>query len=131
MIRNKNRPTSPHLSIYKPQISSVMSIMHRITGAVLFFCVLSLSWGMILMLINSMGIYSAGCDVSKVFYTPWFNIYLGCFLFCLYYHFLNGVRHLFWDIGFGFEKSTMYISGWIVLLFTAVLTIFTMYLGLK
>jgi succinate dehydrogenase / fumarate reductase cytochrome b subunit len=131
MTRNKGRPTSPHLSIYKPQISSVMSIMHRITGAILFICILSLSWIMILMLSNIMGIYSLGCDFSKVFYSMWFDIYLGCFLFCLYYHFLNGVRHLFWDIGCGFEKSTMHISGWAVILLTVVMTILTMYLGLK
>ena len=131
MIRNKSRPTSPHLSIYKPQISSVMSIMHRITGAMLFVFILSLSWLIILMLSNSVGIYSIGCDFSKLFHSMWFNMYLGCFLFCLYYHFLNGVRHLFWDIGYGFEKSTMHVSGWAVILLTLVMTTFTMYLGLK
>lgn len=131
MIKNRKRPLSPHLSIYKPQISSVMSIMHRITGGVLFFCVLSLSWIMILMLSNSMGLISLQCHSDSLFSSLWFKAYMLSFIFCLYYHFLNGVRHLFWDIGYGFEKLTMHISGWAVILLTVVMTIFTIYLGLK
>ncbi len=124
----KRRPLSPHLSIYKPQISSVLSIMHRITGVLLFIFVLALSWLMILMLSSSMGFALLEWDFISIVNSCWFKVCLLCVLFCLYFHLLNGIRHLFWDIGIGFEIRSMHKSGWFVILCTLLMTAFTLYL---
>ena len=122
------RPLSPHLSIYKMQISSVLSIMHRITGFFLFVFIVALSWFMIVMLSNSMGFKLLEWDFISIVNSWWFQIYLLCVLFCLYFHLLNGIRHFFWDIGLGFEIRTMHKSGWAVIFCTLFMTGFTLYL---
>lgn len=124
----RQRPLSPHLSIYKPQISSVLSIMHRITGVFLFIFILALSWLMIVILTNSMGFALLELDLVSMVNSLWFKLFLLCVLFCLYFHLLNGIRHLFWDIGLGFEIGTMHKSGWFIILFTMLMTAFTSYL---
>ena len=131
MTQHCDRPLSPHLSIYKPQISSVLSIMHRITGVVLFICILDLAWFMILLLGNGIGFSFVDWDLVSMSNTWWFKLYIICLLFCLYYHLLNGIRHLLWDAGFGFEKSTMHKTGWGVVVLTIVMTAFTLYLMLQ
>lgn len=125
---SSKRPLSPHLSIYKPQISSVLSIMHRITGVFLFIFVLALSWLMIFMLSSSMGFLLLECDFSTIVNSFLFKACLLGGLFCLYFHLFNGIRHLFWDIGLGFEISSMYKSGWFVVFCTLLMTAFTLYL---
>ena len=124
----RGRPLSPHLSIYKPQISSVLSIMHRITGLLLFIFVLALSWLMILMLSSSMGFALLEWDFIFIVNSCWFKAYLLCVLFCLYFHLFNGIRHLFWDVGLGFEIKSIHKSGWFVILCTLLMTAFTLYL---
>lgn len=124
----KSRPLSPHLSIYKPQISSVLSIMHRITGVFLFIFIIALSWLMILMLSSSMGFALLEWDFLSIVNSCFFKACLLGVLFCLYFHLFNGIRHLFWDIGLGFEISSMHKSGWFVMLCTLLMTAFTLYL---
>ena len=126
----KKRPLSPHLSIYKPQISSVLSIMHRITGVLLFIFILNLSWLMIVLLSNSMGFKLLNWDFVYILNSCWFKCYLGCILFCLYFHLFNGIRHLFWDAGLGFKIVSMHKSGWLVILGTLLMTVFTVFLML-
>ena len=104
---NQNRPLSPHLQVYKPQVTSVLSIFHRMTGV-------ALSVGLML-LVGWIFSLSFGENIFK-YYSYFLGSWLGLlvmfsFTFALSYHFCNGVRHLFWDAGYGYEISTVYKSG--------------------
>ena len=120
---NRPRPLSPHLQIYKPQITSILSIFHRLTG-------ISLSIGSFIIVAwivsLSMGVESYSYFMSIV--DNWFiqTIIFG-FAFALFYHFSNGIRHLFWDAGLGFELKSVYVSGTIVVLNAIILTTLTLY----
>ena len=120
---NRSRPLSPHLQIYKPQITSILSIFHRLTG-------ISLSIGSFIIVAwivsLSMGVESYSYFMSIV--ANWFiqTIIFG-FAFALFYHFSNGIRHLFWDAGLGFELKSVYVSGSIVVLNAIILTSLTLY----
>ena len=120
---NRSRPLSPHLQIYKPQITSILSIFHRLTG-------ISLSIGSFIIVAwivsLSMGVESYSYFMSIV--DNWFiqTIIFG-FAFALFYHFSNGIRHLFWDAGLGFELKSVYVSGSIVVLNAIILTTLTLY----
>jgi succinate dehydrogenase / fumarate reductase cytochrome b subunit len=120
---NRSRPLSPHLQIYKPQITSILSIFHRLTG-------ISLSIGSFIIVAwivsLSMGVESYSYFMSIV--DNWFiqTIIFG-FAFALFYHFSNGIRHLFWDAGLGFELKSVYISGSIVVLNAIIFTTLTLY----
>ncbi|MCC8369357.1 MAG: succinate dehydrogenase, cytochrome b556 subunit [Rickettsia endosymbiont of Oxypoda opaca] len=113
-----NRPTSPHLAIYKPQISSVLSIMHRMTGIGLFFALSILAWGVILWRFsefdNSYLQLANSCIIK---------ICLILVTFSWFYHLCNGIRHLFWDSGYGFSIKAINITGWCAVIASVVMTI--------
>jgi len=118
MSDSKN-PLSPHLQIYRWHVSSLLSITHRISGVInllalilIFFWLLALSFGesnyeLLLLLINSF--------IGKFF--------LIGFTWSMSFHILSGIRHLVWDLGYGFEIKTANISGLIVIVFSLVLTV--------
>ena len=113
------RPLSPHLTIYKPQITSVLSIAHRITGFAMFISMIVIAW----WVINSIyGCFECATSLLSLWFikTLLFFVLLG-----LFYHMLNGIRHLFWDMGFGYRLKSVNLSGVIVLLLAASLTIVT------
>ncbi len=122
-----NRPLSPHIQIYKPQITSITSILHRITGVGLYIGLLLLcaviSYYTYQINFIDQDTYECDCMVFIVI------IYSVMFLwsFALYYHLCNGVRHLFWDIGKGFEIKTVKKTGIIVILTSLLLTILSFY----
>ena len=106
-----NRPLSPHLSIYRPQITSVLSIFHRLTGAGLFFSsILIIAW---------IAAVAAGAEYYKsikFFYSsPPLLLVLSISLWGLWYHFFTGIRHLYWDLGLGFNLRSVSLSGWIAI----------------
>ncbi len=113
-----SRPTSPHLTIYKPQISSVLSIMHRATGIVLYLGALAMvAW------LAVAAYYPAHYAAWHECATSWAGrIVLLGFALSFFYHLANGIRHLFWDIGAGYSLKAATISGWLVLLFTVTAT---------
>lgn len=120
----KNRPLSPHLSIYKMQLTSALSILHRITGAYLYIGLAVFSWIVFLAvyfpyIITEMSEYI----YSNMFTAGLFKFMMLSWTFSLFYHQLNGIRHLFWDIGKGFELKTTYLSGKIVFGLSILLTI--------
>ena len=123
-MSERKRPLSPHLQIYKPQISSISSITHRITGVILYFAIIAISWYIFYYAyqINVGGdsIFSQ-CGILKYLLYP-AAIFT---IFALYYHFLNGIRHLFWDIGKGFDKEIATRNGIIILASSVLLTILT------
>ncbi len=121
----QNRPLSPHLQIYKKQITSVLSITHRMTGLVLAFGAFLLAYWLISA--------TYGPDVFQTAQNlmgSWFGklVLLGI-TFSLYYHLGNGVRHLGWDFGFGFELPTVRATGIAVVVFAIVLTVVTWFAG--
>ena len=122
-----NRPLSPHIQIYKPQITSITSILHRITGVGLYIGLLLLcaviSYYTYQINFIDQDTYECDCMVFIVI------IYSVMFLwsFALYYHLCNGLRHLFWDIGKGFEIKTVKKTGIIVILTSLLLTILSFY----
>lgn len=112
------RPLSPHLTIYKPQITSMLSISHRISGVFLFLGILALSWWTI------MSVYQQCNCLDVIFKSIFGKIILFFWSQALFYHMLNGVRHLFWDIGKGFELKTLNNTGIIVFVGSIFLNIF-------
>jgi succinate dehydrogenase / fumarate reductase cytochrome b subunit len=121
-----SRPLSPHLQIYKPQLTSVLSISHRITGV-------ALSVGT-LLLVAWIAATAKGPDtfaiVAGFLGSPIGLLLLFGWSVALFYHLANGIRHLFWDAGYGFEIETAYRSGWIVLGATIALTVLAWIAGI-
>jgi succinate dehydrogenase / fumarate reductase cytochrome b subunit len=116
-----NRPLSPHLQVYRLPLVALLSITHRITGV-------ALSVGAILLAIW-LGAAAYGPDaydqVSALLATPIGLIILFGFSAAFYYHLCNGIRHLVWDFGKGFELPTVARSNVLVLVGAVVLTIGT------
>lgn len=121
-----NRPLSPHLMIYRPQMSSVLSIFHRFTGVGLGVGTLLLVWWLVAAATSDAAYAQVAWFVSS-----WLG-YLCLFgwTVCLWYHFCNGIRHLGWDFGHGFEITTMRATGIAMLTATAVLTVLTWIIAL-
>lgn len=121
-----SRPTSPHLQIYRWNISSFTSILHRLTGVVLYFSIVAISWYIVYYTYQvNIAESSETCDCPmQAIFDKIFSLAAIAVTFCLYYHFANGIRHLFWDIGKGFTKETAKTNGFLVialsLIFTAV-----------
>jgi succinate dehydrogenase / fumarate reductase cytochrome b subunit len=113
------RPLSPHLQVYKPQLTSVLSITHRATGVALAFgTILLVYW----LLAASMG--PDAYEAAQALIRSWFGrICLLGWTFSLFYHLANGIRHLVWDAGYGFELPQVYASGWAVVIATLGLTL--------
>jgi succinate dehydrogenase / fumarate reductase, cytochrome b subunit len=110
MANGISRPLSPHLQIYRPQITSVLSITHRATGVALSVGTLLLVWWL-LAAANGPEAFS---HVSA-FVKSWFGILLLLgWTWSLFYHLLAGMRHLVWDAGYALELPQVELGGWIV-----------------
>lgn len=123
----KKRPTSPHLQIYKWNISSFTSILHRFTGILLYLSILVISWYVVYYTyqINiSESSETCDCPMGAIF-NKIFSLAATIVTFALYYHFINGIRHLFWDIGKGFTKETAQTNGFLVIALSLIFTIIT------
>lgn len=116
-----NRPLSPHLQIYRPQLTSVLSILHRLTGVFLAVGLLALVYWLSAL---SQGPESY-LDATRVMGSLPGKLLLLGWALSFFFHLLNGIRHLFWDAGKGFELSQVYSSGWMVILGAVVLTVVT------
>lgn len=118
------RPLSPHLSIYKPQITSVTSITHRATGVFLLlglFVLVKLLW--------EIATQSACQCMSTLLHTQGGKVALTLWAAAFYYHLFNGIRHLLWDFGKGYEVHTAARTGWLVILGTIATTALSWYLA--
>ncbi len=116
-----SRPTSPHLTIYRWQNSMVLSIAHRITGVGLYAGLVLFAYWLWTAAYHPTGYASLheclSSFLGKLFLFGW--------TLAFYYHFANGIRHLFWDIGKGFALPAMAKSGWTVVFFAILMTGFT------
>lgn len=125
-MKPTSRPLSPHLQIYRFQLHMAMSIFHRITGV-------ALAVGTLLLIywLASAAHGPEAYDSAAGFLGSWFGLLL---IFgwsvALFYHLCNGIRHLLWDAGQGFEIEQIRKSGIVVLAATAVLTVLAWILGL-
>ncbi|TXH37525.1 MAG: succinate dehydrogenase, cytochrome b556 subunit [Rhodospirillaceae bacterium] len=119
------RPTSPHLQIYKPQLTSATSIFHRLTGVGLAIGTLVLVYWLIAAAMGNEAFDMAETIVGSVIG----RILLFLWSLAFFYHLLNGIRHLAWDAGFGFELPAAYRSGYAVIIGTVVLTLLAWVLG--
>jgi succinate dehydrogenase / fumarate reductase cytochrome b subunit len=117
-MSNKNqRPLSPHIGIYKPQITSVLSISHRISGFALYVGAILLAWWIIA------NIYGCASCINSLITSDAGRILLVLWSFALFYHMLNGIRHLFWDMGKGFAIKTVNRTGILVVISALVMTV--------
>jgi succinate dehydrogenase / fumarate reductase cytochrome b subunit len=121
-VNRGNRPLSPHLSIYRSQLSMITSITHRITGVGLTLGAVLVVWWFLAASTNAE--YFATADAVL---TSWFGalVLIGS-LWALCYHFLNGIRHLVWDTGRGLGRETAQKTGIAVLVGSVVLTALTL-----
>jgi succinate dehydrogenase / fumarate reductase cytochrome b subunit len=124
-VNRGNRPLSPHLTIYKPQLNSMMSIFHRVTGVGLTLAAILVVWW-----------FLAAAAGPEAFATAdgWITSWLGGLVLiasvaALWYHFLNGIRHLVWDTGAAYDLDLVEKSGLAILAGTGLLTLVTIFLA--
>lgn len=112
------RPLSPHLSVYRPSITMMMSIFHRITGAALFFGTL-----LVVVLLVALAAGRDSYAMVQAIYGSWFGklVLLG-YSWALFHHMLGGVRHLIWDTGAMLEREVRLKLAWATLIGSAALT---------
>jgi succinate dehydrogenase / fumarate reductase cytochrome b subunit len=113
------RPLSPHLQVYKPQITSVLSILHRVTGAALAVGTL-----LVVYWLAAIAGGEESFNTANAIFGSWFGrLMLFGWSWALFYHLANGIRHLVWDAGFGFDLPTVHLSGKIMVATSFALTI--------
>jgi succinate dehydrogenase / fumarate reductase, cytochrome b subunit len=113
------RPLSPHLQIYKPQLTSVLSFTHRACGVALAVGSIFLVWWLVAA-VSGGNAFEAAQD----FWGSWLGLLLLFgWTYSLFFHLCNGIRHLAWDTGWGFDLKETYASGWTVVGASAVLTV--------
>jgi succinate dehydrogenase / fumarate reductase cytochrome b subunit len=118
-MNSRERPLSPHLSIYRWPITMTLSILHRVTGVALSvgFAILA-AW-----LLSA----AAGADpygrFAELMQSGGGRVLLVLFSLAFFYHLANGVRHLIWDLGYGFEIPQANTSSWVVIVVTILLTL--------
>lgn len=112
------RPRSPDVQIYRPQLTSVLSITHRASGVWLALGAVALvAW--LVAVVTGGHVYA----VLESFLGSWLgSVLLFSWTLALFYHLCNGIRHLAWDLDYGFELRSIYLSGWCVVATSVVLT---------
>ena len=108
----RTRPLSPHLGVYRWQIGNTLSILHRLTGVALGVGFLALTYWLIALAGAEEGYRSA----ARVFASPAGLVCLFGWTFSFLFHLFNGLRHLCWDVGLGFERTQRHASGWLAVL---------------
>ncbi|MEE8117946.1 MAG: succinate dehydrogenase, cytochrome b556 subunit [Gammaproteobacteria bacterium] len=116
-----NRPLSPHLQVYRWQITMVLSILHRFSGVFLSIGSIVLAWWLIAAALGA----DHFATMAGLLASPFGKLALFGWTAAFYFHLANGIRHLFWDIGWGFEISEIYLTGWSVLVISTLLTVVT------
>jgi succinate dehydrogenase / fumarate reductase cytochrome b subunit len=117
-IQKRERPLSPHLQVYRPQLTSVTSIFHRFTGVALIAGILLVIWWLVAAMYGEEA-YNAAMAFSV---SPIGQIILLGLTFSLFYHMANGIRHLIWDMGYLFKLENAYKAGYACVLFAIVAT---------
>jgi len=127
MTTHSKQPLSPHLQIYRLPLTALLSIVHRITGVVLGLGSLLLIW-VLAMAANGPQAYESVFTHMASWYG---QLFLFGLTFALYLHFCNGIRHLFWDVGMGFELETVDLTAKLAIVVAIILTIATWLVALS
>lgn len=123
----RQRPLSPHLQVYKPQITTSLSIIHRATGVVLAIGALLVAvW---LVCVASDADCFAWCQ--QIIGSLFGKLALFVFSASLIYHLLNGIRHLLWDIGWGMDIATVEKTGYLVIGLSVILTALLWFVAMR
>lgn len=124
-MASHSRPISPHLQVYRPQLTSITSILHRLSGIFLALGVVPLV-GWLVAAAAGPAWFACAQDVAgSIIGRTLLFLWTGAF----FYHLLNGVRHLAWDAGWGFELPTAYRTGYVVFIGSVVMTVLAWALG--
>lgn len=124
-LSSRDRPLSPHLQVYRPAYTMVLSILHRMSGLALSASALLLVAWLVAAARGADG-YAAA---SRFFASLPVRLVLAAAMMAFWYHLFAGLRHLAWDAGFGFERSAARKSGWAVVALAVLATILTMSLA--
>lgn len=115
----RNRPVSPHLQIYRPQLTSILSILHRLTGVAL-----AAGTALLVLWLIAAALGPGPFAIAQAVIASWIGrLLLFGWSFALFYHSVNGIRHLLWDVGLGYGLAAVYATGWAVLLISTALTL--------
>lgn len=128
-MTQRERPLAPFMigPYYKPQITTVMSFLHRITGVILA----AGGFLLVVWLVAVMRGPDAYASFAACANSMFGRLALAVFVFALVYHFFNGIRHLAWDLGHGFTIKQLYASGWTVVALTTVVTLLIWFFGIS
>jgi len=127
MTTHSKLPLSPHLQIYRLPLTALLSIVHRGTGVVLALGSLLLVW-----VLASAASGPQAYDSAYQHMASWYGqLFLFGLTFSLYLHFCNGIRHLFWDVGLGFELETVDLTAKLAIAMAIVLTVATWLVALS
>ena len=123
-VNRGERPLSPHLQIYRPQLTSITSILTRITGNALIVASLMITWWFVAAATGPNAFATADAVLNS-----WFGklVFLGS-IWALWYHTFAGIRHLIWDAGYGLDVTTAERLGWACIGGSVVLTILTLFI---
>ena len=124
-MQEKNNPLSPHLQIYRWQISSLLSITHRIVGVINILAISAICFWSLFLLLGA-----ENYEVINNFFNSFFGKFIAvglCWTFS--FHILNELRHLFWDMGYGFNLKISRITGVLALVGSFVLSILFYLIG--
>jgi succinate dehydrogenase / fumarate reductase cytochrome b subunit len=113
------RPTSPNMQNYRPQLTSVLSFAHRLSGAALALCAFGLAGWLVAASVGP----GAFTTAQAVLLSLPGQVVLLCATLALFYHLCNGIRHLIWDSVHAFELRSIYAGGWLVLAASLILTL--------
>jgi len=119
MPNTSSRPISPHLQIYRPQLTSVLSFAHRVTGLTLGLYSIAL----VMLLVAAAAGPRPFSAAQRLMQSLFGEVLLFGGTFCLFLHLCGGIRHLLWDSGRGFELGEIYASGWAVVAVSTALTV--------
>ena len=125
-MSSQQRPLSPHLQVYRPQLTSALSICHRLTGVINALGTALLTWWLVALASGP----STFATVQDFLGSPVGYVVLLGWSLTLFYHLCNGIRHLFWDAGYGLELASVYRSGYAVLAGAIALTVLSWAIGL-
>ena len=119
----KARPLSPHLQVYRPQLTSFTSISHRISGIVLSAAALMVTVGLLALSHGPQAFERFMAFADSLFG----RLIVAAFVLATVYHWLNGIRHLLWDTGWGLDLKRAYATGWTAVIATPVVTAAILY----
>jgi len=124
-MATESRPLSPHLQVYRPLYTMVLSISHRATGILQSVGLVLLAYWLVAAASGS----QAYATAAKVFANPLVRLAIAGWILAFWFHLFAGIRHLVWDAGYGFEKQTARRSGRLIVVLAALASLFTLALA--